>query len=163
MSQKEIEEDFNAHILIVEDDPNHCELIKEAIKDANGSNRVMAIGNGSEALQFLQREGGYMDEEKFPMPDLIILDIGLPGMSGKDLLREIKANERLQSVPVVMLTSSARYEDIHECYMMGANSYVTKPICHGDMVKIIRAIPSYWMRVNKLPCVPKLSKILANK
>jgi len=144
-------EHMNACILVVEDDPNHMELIVEAIKEDNVFSKILCVEDGIKALRYLKREGEYTDEEKYPRPALILLDLKLPGMDGKIVLKLIKSNVEIQSIPVIILTSSAQDDDIKECYDLGANSYVTKPISSGDFYKKVNAIPSYWLSVNRLP------------
>jgi two-component system response regulator len=143
--------DTRAWILIVEDDPSHRELIIEAIKEANNNNSTICVNDGEEALRYLKRQGKYKDEQKYPKPDVILLDLKLPGMDGKEVLQKIKNDEDMRSIPVIVLTSSIKTEDVYDCYKLGANSYVTKPVIFGDFFKKVKAIPPYWVMVNTLP------------
>ncbi len=138
-------------ILVVEDNESHRELIEEAIKEANPLNSTLCVEDGREALRYLHRDGEYGNEERYPKPDLILLDLKLPGMDGKNVLREIKSDDRTRVVPVIMLTSSAHDKDVDECYKLGASGYITKPISFTDFVALVRTIPFYWTFVNKLP------------
>jgi len=138
-------------ILVVEDDPGHRELITEAIKETDVLNNTQLVKNGDEALRYLNKEGEYSDKEKYPKPDLILLDLKLPGKNGKDVLREIKSNERTRLIPVIVLTVSALDKDVDECYMLGANGYITKPMDFDQFTAIVKTIPFYWTFVNSLP------------
>jgi two-component system response regulator len=142
-------------ILVVEDEPSHQELIVESIKEANVLNNIVCMDSGGETISYLKREGQYSDSQKFPKPDLVLLDLKLPGIDGKEVLRFIKSNEETKRIPVIMLTSSARDKDIDECYMLGANSYITKPISFDDFVDKVKKIPLYWILVNELSAVPE--------
>jgi two-component system response regulator len=138
-------------ILVVEDDSNHRELIVEAVKEASPANNPVCVKDGEEALSYLQRKGQYEDEQKYPKPDLVLLDLKLPGINGKDVLRKIKADEKTRILPVIMLTSSAHDRDVDECYSLGASGYVNKPISFEAFVAIVKTIPFYWTFVNTLP------------
>ena len=125
-------------ILIVEDNPNHAELIKESIAEANVLNKVVWIDDGDKAIEYIKGKGKYDDWIQYPRPGLILLDLKLPGKNGKEILTEIKSNETTSTIPVVMLTSSDQDRDIDECYRLGANSYITKPIAFGDFLDKIK-------------------------
>jgi CheY-like chemotaxis protein len=140
-----------ASIIVVEDNPDHAELITESIKEANILNKVFWFDNGPEALKFINKEGEYQDESKFPSPALIMLDLRLPDMSGKEILQQLKSDENTKTIPVVVLTSSGQDQDIEDCYKLGANSYITKPISFGDFIEKVKSIPMYWMLLNALP------------
>ena len=141
----------NINILLVEDNMDHVELTLGALEEANVVNKIMVMKNGTEALKYIKMEGKYADSENYPRPGLILLDIKLPDMTGKDILRVIKTDMRLKKVPVVMLTSSARMEDINESYELGANSYIDKPVSFGDFFETVKKIPLYWALTNRLP------------
>ena len=138
-------------ILLVEDNEDHIELTMEALKAAHVVNKVIVIRNGREALKYVDQVSSYGDEQKYPLPGLILLDIKLPDMTGIDLLRHMKGMDGLKKTPVVMLTSSTRTEDVDECYRLGANSYIEKPISFGDFIETVKKIPLYWALINKLP------------
>jgi CheY-like chemotaxis protein len=138
-------------ILLVEDNEDHIELTMEALKAANVVNNLIVIRNGREALKYVDRVSSYGDEQKYPLPGLILLDIKLPDMTGIDLLRHMKGVDGLKMTPVVMLTSSIRMENVDECYRLGANSYIEKPISFGDFIETVKKIPLYWALINKLP------------
>ncbi|HAY39626.1 MAG TPA: two-component system response regulator, partial [Desulfobacteraceae bacterium] len=115
-------------ILLVEDEAAHAELTKRAIRKAGNANRVHVVTDGEEAFDFLYNRGKYEDKIKCPMPGLILLDIKLPGIDGVEVLKKIKEDPKLKQIPVIMLTTSEREEDIVRSYKHYANSYLTKPV-----------------------------------
>ncbi len=133
-------------ILLVEDNPDHVELILRALRDNNLLNQVHVVTNGEEALDFLYQRGKYSDA---PRPGLILLDIKLPRVDGIEVLRRIKADPELRSMPVVMLTTSAGEQEIVESYSCGANSYIVKPLDFDQFVKAIKTLKLYWLVVNR--------------
>ncbi len=141
-------------IMLVEDNEDHLELTISALKEANIKNNIVALKDGREAIAYLKGEGEYSNRKAHPLPMLILLDLKMPRVGGKEVLREIKSDDTLKTIPVVMLTSSAMESDIEECYELGANSYITKPISFGDFVEKVKSIPLYWLLVNSLPEVP---------
>ncbi|NIO68880.1 MAG: response regulator [Anaerolineae bacterium] len=136
----------SADILLVEDNPDHVELILKALRDNNLLNQVHVVTNGEEALDFLYQRGKYSDA---PRPGLILLDIKLPKVDGIEVLRRIKADPELRSIPVVMLTTSAGEQEIVESYSCGANSYIVKPLDFDQFVKAIKTLKLYWLVVNR--------------
>lgn len=138
-------------ILLVEDNPDHAELTRRALASGRMINTIMWVKDGQEALDFLFRRGTYSDPAAAPRPGLILLDIRLPKVDGLKVLREIKDDPELQRIPVVMLTTSAREDEVSECYRAGANSFVTKPVQFPDFVQKIQAIKLYWMLTSHLP------------
>jgi len=135
-------------ILLVEDNQDHAELTLKAL--ANG-NSVFWVKDGEEALDFLQRRRRFTDPAAAPRPGLILLDIHLPKVDGHEVLRQIKSDEALRSIPVVMLTTSDRDEEVAATYGAGANSFVTKPVRFADFVERIKAVKLYWVLTNRLP------------
>ncbi len=136
-------------IVIVEDDLGHRELIKEAMKEANILNDTVYFENGVDAIEYLFNEQDSEGDEN--CIGLVMLDMQLPKMNGLEVLQKIKENERTASIPVVMLTSSEREEDMKKSYELGANSYITKPISFGAFVETVKSIPYYWIMVNQVP------------
>ncbi len=135
-------------ILLVDDNIGDVVLTKEALKGADFTNRVSIARNGFEALDFLRHTGKFADA---PTPDLILLDINMPLKNGCEVLEEIRRDEELKLIPIVILTSSEAEDDIRRAYALGANCYVTKPADLDEMVKIVQAIDYFWTTVAKLP------------
>ena len=135
-------------ILLVEDNPGDVRLTVEAFKEAKLTNRLSVVGDGVEALAFLRQEGEYCDA---PRPDLILLDLNLPKKDGREVLAEIKANQDLRRIPVVILTMSQAEEDILKTYDLHANCYVTKPVGLDQFMKVVQSIEEFWLHIVKLP------------
>ena len=140
-----------SNILLVEDEAAHAELTKRAIRKAGNANLVDVASDGEEALEYLFNRGKYGDKTKYPCPGLILLDIKLPGIDGIDVLKKIKDDQDLRRIPVIMLTTSDREEDIARSYGSYANSYLTKPVGFKDFEEKIRQIDFYWMILNQPP------------
>ena len=135
-------------VLLVEDDPGDVLMTKEAFADNKVKNNLSVVTDGVEALAFLRREGKYSDA---PYPDLILLDLNLPKKDGREVLAEIKADERLSHIPVVVLTTSGANEDILASYRLHANAYVTKPVDFEQFIRVVRQIDDFFVGVVKLP------------
>ena len=135
-------------ILLVDDNIGDVVLTKEALKGSNFTNRVSIARDGFEALAFLRREGKFAGA---PTPDLILLDINMPRKNGCEVLEEIRRDEGLKLIPIVILTSSEAEDDIRRAYELRANCYVTKPADLDEMVKVVQAIDFFWTTVAKLP------------
>jgi len=135
-------------ILVVEDNADHVELILKALRNNNVLNEVHVVTSGEEATDFLHQHGAHVDKAR---PGLILLDIKLPGMDGIEFLRRVKADPKLKSIPVVVLTTSGSEEEIAESYRCGANSYIVKPVDFEHFAKVIKELKLYWMVVNSLP------------
>lgn len=135
-------------VLLVEDDPGDVVLTKEAFDDNKVSNKLSVVSDGEEAMRFLRREADYADA---PRPDLVLLDLNLPRKDGRQVLEEIKADETLRAIPVVVLTTSEAEEDILRSYRLHANAYVTKPVDFDQFIKVVRQIDDFFVSVVKLP------------
>jgi chemotaxis family two-component system response regulator Rcp1 len=135
-------------ILLVEDNPGDVRLTQEALKESKMLNELHVTEDGVEALEFLNRQGKYADA---PHPDLILLDLNLPKKDGRELLEEIKADENLRRIPVVVLTTSKAQEDIYRMYEQHANCYITKPIDFEQFIEVIKSIDNFWLTIVKLP------------
>ena len=135
-------------ILLVEDNPADVRLTIEALKDAKVSNKLHVAVDGVEALSFLRREGEYADAVR---PDLILLDLNLPKKDGLVVLSEIKEDESLKHIPVVVLTSSSEEKDILAAYDHHVNAYVTKPVDLNDFFKVIKGLEDFWLSIVRLP------------
>jgi chemotaxis family two-component system response regulator Rcp1 len=137
-------------ILLVEDNPGDVDLTIEALKDGKVRNRLSVVEDGVEAMAFLRREGKYADA---PRPDVILLDLNLPRKDGREVLAEIKADEQLRRIPVVVLTTSSSEQDILKSYDLHANCYVTKPVDLEQFLEVVKAIEGFWLTIVKLPAL----------
>ena len=135
-------------ILLVEDNPADIRLAQEAFKDAKVRNILHTVGDGVEAMAFLRRQGKYAEVAR---PDLILLDLNLPKKDGREVLAEIKTDEHLKLIPVVILTVSKDEEDILKTYNLHANCYITKPIDFEQFMKVVKGIEEFWLTIVKLP------------
>lgn len=135
-------------ILLVEDNPGDARLCQEALKESKILNNLAIVDDGQKAIEFVLKKGEYVDAKT---PDLILLDLNLPKLNGKDVLKVIKNNEYTKRIPVVILTSSKAEEDILKTYNLHANSYVTKPLDFEQFIKVIKTIGDFWLGVVKLP------------
>lgn len=138
-------------ILLVEDNPDHAELTLRALREGNLLNELFWVKNGEEALDFLHRRGPYGNGASAPRPGLVLLDIKLPKVDGLEVLRRIKGDQELRSIPVVMLTTSEEDHEVTESYKTGANSFVSKPVRFSEFVEKIKALKLYWVVTNRLP------------
>jgi chemotaxis family two-component system response regulator Rcp1 len=138
-------------ILLVEDNPADVEITLEAFRRSHKGNRVFVCRDGEEALDFLFQRGPYAKAGAAPRPDLILLDLNLPKKNGMEVLEQLKTDPQMKEIPVVVLTTSDREEDVFRCYKSGANSYLTKPVQFEDCLKLVEDIQQYWLHVSKLP------------
>ncbi len=138
-------------ILLVEDDPGDQELVRRALEEAKIRNKLYVVENGDEAMNFLNHRGIYEDPETSPVPDLILLDLNLPGMDGKELLKNIRKNPDLKRLVVIVLTTSRHEEDILSSYESGVNSYINKPVNYEDFIELVKVIDTYWFQIVILP------------
>lgn len=135
-------------ILLVEDNPGDIRLTEEALKDSRVCNTLNIVRDGVEAMAFLCRESPY---ENAPRPDIILLDLNLPRMDGREVLERIKEDAVLRRIPVVILTTSEADEDIIRTYNLHANCYITKPVDLNRFITIVKTIESFWFQIVKLP------------
>ena len=135
-------------VLLVEDDPADIELTSEALKDSKMIVNLTIVEDGVKAMQFLNQEAPYTDAVR---PDLVILDLNLPRKNGREVLQEIKNDDKLRSIPVCILTTSNDALDIKKCYEWGANCWITKPIGLKEFSRIVRSVQDFWFTVVKLP------------
>ncbi|WP_205697355.1 response regulator [Conexibacter sp. SYSU D00693] len=135
-------------VLLVEDDAGDVLLVQEAFEDHKVRNRLHHVSDGEEALRFLRREGDFADA---PRPDLVLLDLNLPRKDGREVLREVKGDDELRSIPVVVLTTSEAEEDVLRSYDLHANAYVTKPVDFERFIEIVRKVDEFFVTVVKLP------------
>jgi CheY-like chemotaxis protein len=135
-------------ILLIEDNPGDARLATEALKAAKVRNRLFHVEDGVEAIDYLRRRGAH---ENAVRPDLILLDLNLPRKDGREVLAEIKADDDLKRIPVVVLTISKEEEDVLRTYNLHANCYITKPIDFDQFMKVVRSIEDFWMTIVRLP------------
>jgi CheY-like chemotaxis protein len=135
-------------VLLVEDDPGDVLMTQEALADHKVRNRLSVVSDGEEALAYLRREGQFADAVR---PDLVLLDLNLPRRDGREVLAEIKSDQKLRQIPVVVLTTSQADEDILSSYSLHANAYVTKPVDFERFLSVVRQIDNFFVSVVKLP------------
>jgi two-component system, chemotaxis family, response regulator Rcp1 len=135
-------------ILIVEDNPGDARLAREGLSECKIRNNLHVVDDGVKAMAFLRRQGEYA---KKPRPDLILLDLNLPKKDGREVLREIKEDENLRLIPIVVLTTSKAEEDIVRSYSLHANCYVTKPLTLQHFVQVVQSIEDFWFSIVRLP------------
>jgi CheY-like chemotaxis protein len=135
-------------VLLVEDDPGDVLMTREAFEDYKVANNLHVVHDGADAMAFLRREGQYGDA---PRPDLVLLDLNLPRMDGREVLQAIKSDPELASIPVVVLTTSEAEEDVLRSYSLHANAYVTKPVDFERFIDVVRQIDDFFVTVVRLP------------
>jgi len=140
-------------ILLVEDSPSDTELTLEALKDFKVRNHVSVVEDGVQAMQFLRRQGPYAQA---PRPDLIMLDLNLPRKDGREVLADIKGDDHLKTIPIVVLTTSRADQDILSAYQLNVNCYINKPVDFSQFLEVVRSIESFWLYVVTLPPAPKV-------
>ncbi|OHC65657.1 MAG: two-component system response regulator [Rhodocyclales bacterium RIFCSPLOWO2_02_FULL_63_24] len=138
-------------ILLVEDTPADAELTIRALKKNCLINNLVWVKDGAEALDFVFATGAYAGRDSSHQPRVVLLDLRLPRISGIEVLRRLKQDERTQSIPVVVLTSSKEDVDVEECYRLGVNSYITKPVAFDEFVRVVGELGLYWLLLNKIP------------
>ena len=135
-------------ILLVEDNPDHARFTLKALADGA---RTYWVKDGQEALDYLHHEGQWADPATAPRPDLILLDIHLPKIDGREVLQRLKGDESLRCIPIVMLTTSDHSSDVEAAYRAGANSYVAKPVKFSEYMDQVKALKNYWTVTSRLP------------
>ncbi|PYU13685.1 MAG: two-component system response regulator [Acidobacteria bacterium] len=138
-------------ILLVEDDPADAELTVHALRKERLANHIEVARDGAEALDFLFCRGAYSNRSFTNPPRVVLLDLKLPKISGHEVLRAMKEDERTRAIPVVVLTSSNQERDLVECYQLGVNSYIQKPVDLQKFQEVVRHFGMYWLVVNHLP------------
>jgi two-component system response regulator len=134
-------------ILLVEDDHGDQLLTCEALSESALAHQVVVVSDGEEALEYLNHTGRYSDAPGAPRPDLILLDLNMPKINGRQLATKLKSDPELQTIPIVVLSTSDYHDDVAHCYKTGVNSYVHKPTSYDDFVATINAVEHYWLRV----------------
>lgn len=139
------------NILIADDDQDDCLMTREAFRECRIANRLHFVHDGEALLDYLKRRPPYDDEQRSPMPGLILLDLNMPLKDGREALMEIKADAALRVIPVVILTTSSAEEDVLRSYDIGVNSFITKPVSYSGLLEVIRALGRYWLDIVELP------------
>ena len=135
-------------ILMVEDSPGDIRLTQQALKEGKVKNNLFVVNDGGSALEYLQHSGKY---KNVTTPDLILLDLNLPGKNGRSVLREVKAHPKLRKIPVVILTSSENEEDVTRTYELHANCYIKKPVNLEQFMAVVKSVEDFWLTVVRLP------------
>jgi two-component system, response regulator len=138
-------------ILLVEDNPSDVKLTLKALQKHNLANKVTVLKDGAEALDFIYAEGKYADRNNREMPKVIFLDLKLPLVDGIEVLRKLKSEKITKKIPIVVLTSSKESKDIDECYKLGVNSYVVKPLDFEKFLESVSNLGLYWVLMNEPP------------
>ncbi|MBI9059097.1 MAG: response regulator [Labilibaculum sp.] len=137
-------------ILIAEDDPRDVELTLEALAEHNLANKVDVVHDGVEAMEYLRKDGKYQNRES-GLPTVLLLDIKMPRMDGIEVLKEVRSDEKLKLLPVVILTSSREAPDLEAAYKLGVNAYVVKPVDFQDFIKAVKETGVFWALLNEQP------------
>jgi CheY-like chemotaxis protein len=141
-------------ILMADDDEEDCELTRDALQDARLANEMKFVHDGQELIDYLRREGAYADPSADARrPGIILLDLNMPKKDGREALSEIKADESLRRIPIVVLTTSKDEEDVLRTYDLGVNSFITKPVTFAGLVEVMRTWTRYWLEIVDLPDV----------
>jgi chemotaxis family two-component system response regulator Rcp1 len=135
-------------ILLVEDNPGDVRLTVEALRGAKVANELHVVGDGEAAIDFLRRRGEYCDA---PRPDIVLLDLNLPRLEGREVLADIKSDPDLAKIPIIVLTSSSSDKDIQQSYALHANCFVTKPVDFTEFIEAVRSLEGFWLKIVRLP------------
>lgn len=138
----------NNSILLVDDNPDNVLITKRALLKGRVKNTLHVVGDGEKAIKFLRKEDEY---QKSPTPTLILLDLKMPKLDGFQVLKEIKSDDKLKSIPVIVLTTSDRDKDIEDAYRLGCNSYIVKPVSFESFIKTVIEIGEYWLIISRVP------------
>lgn len=138
-------------ILMAEDDPDDRELIRDVFAESGLQNELRFVESGEELMDYLRHRNRYAEPASAPAPGLILLDLNMPGMGGRESLEHIKNDPELRHIPVVVLTTSRAEEDVVQSYRHGASSYITKPATFSELVRMARNLQRYWLRLVRLP------------
>jgi CheY-like chemotaxis protein len=141
-------------ILLVEDNLHDIEITRRAFSRGRIQNELIVVRDGQEALDYLYRRGGYQDPASSPLPGMILLDLNLPKVGGLEVLQQIKKDDHLKSIPVIVLTVSKREEDIVRSYNLGVNTYIQKPVEFENFMAVVNSINEYWIVIASLPPSP---------
>jgi CheY-like chemotaxis protein len=148
-------------ILLADDDEDDRHITREALEEARVTNDLRTVQDGVELLDYLARRGKYADAKHSPRPDLILLDLNMPRIDGREALTAIKQDAELRSIPVVVLTTSREVEDVERLLELGASSFVSKPVTFLELVEIMKALDRYWIEIVEAPTAPATGDQLA--
>lgn len=143
--------EISVHILLAEDDPDDRLLTRRALTKSRLANEIATVEDGEELMDYLRHEGAYSDLDDSPRPGLILLDLNMPRMDGREALKQIKSDPELRRIPVIVLTTSEAEQDILQSYDLGVNAFVTKPVTFDGLADAIRALGEFWFEIVKLP------------
>src|ERR1700733_15134946 len=138
-------------ILLVEDNPADVKITQRALRESGVPVELIVVRDGQEAVEYLLRQGAHHNNALWRSPDLILLDLNLPRLTGRDVLDCVRSTPHLRAVPVVVLTTSRRHEDVHQLYEAGANTYIEKPHDFARFIQVLRTIQLYWLETAVLP------------
>jgi CheY-like chemotaxis protein len=139
-------------ILMADDDADDRELTRDALQDSWLAKQMKFVVDGQELIDYLRRQGRYAERSRdAPRPGIILLDLNMPRMDGREALAEIKSDQSLRAIPIVVLTTSKDEEDVTRTYDLGANSFISKPVTHTGLVDVMRSLTKYWLEVVELP------------
>ena len=138
-------------ILMADDDEDDRLMARDALHEGRLPNDLRFVNDGEELLQYLRREGPYADPASSPRPGLILLDLNMPKVDGREALAAIKSDPALRSIPVVVLTTSKAEEDVLQTYDLGVNSFITKPVTYLGLVEVMKVFTNYWLNIVDLP------------
>jgi CheY-like chemotaxis protein len=138
-------------ILMADDDDDDFLLTQKALKQSKLLNTLNRVEDGEKLLEYLRHEGQYADEAAHPRPGVILLDLNMPRKDGREALREIKSDENLRDIPVVVFTTSKAEEDIYKSYQLGVNSFITKPVTFDGLIHVMQTLGKYWFEIVELP------------
>lgn len=149
----EIKNQNSIHVLVAEDDPDDRLLMRDGFRENNLINPLHFVKDGEELFDFLQNRGQYSDTLKYPRPGIIFLDLNMPKMDGREVLKTIKSIPEFKTIPVIVLTTSREEEDMFQTYDLGANSFIRKPVEFDAFMETIRTLGEYWLEIVELPVV----------
>ena len=138
-------------VLLVEDNSSDAELTLRSLKKHNLANKLFHVKDGAEAIDFLFSQGAYTNRRAENLPKVVLLDLKLPKVDGIEVLRKIKSDDRTKLIPVVVMTSSREDRDLNECYKLGVNGYVVKPVEFDEFARVVSQLGFYWLLVNETP------------
>ena len=146
-----VDSNRSVSILMADDDEDDCSLTRDALESSKLLNDLRFVHDGEELLRYLRREEEYSDPASSPEPGLVLLDLNMPRMDGREALAEIKSDKNLRRIPVVVLTTSRAEEDIYRTYDLGVNSFLVKPVSFNDLVDVIKSLTEYWFQIVEAP------------